>query len=191
MESTEKDLIERARKGDERAFEKLVRKYETKIFNLLLRMTGDRAEASDLFQEAFIHAWQKIGAFRGDAQFSTWLYRIAVNEVLMKRRKRKLKTVSMDAPVETADEPMQREFGDWSDNPLATLENQELRERLEAAVNRLPEKYKAVLVLSDFQGLPNDQIGKVLKLSLPSVKTRLHRARLALRQSLQGYFKPS
>lgn len=189
MEPLERDLIEKAKRGDSRAFEELLKKYETKIFNLLLRMTGNKTEAADLFQETFISAWKNLSKFRGDAQFSTWLYRIAVNSVLMRHRKKKLKTVSMDAPIETESGEIERERGDWSTNPLATLQNDELRRRLEKSLIRMPEPYRPVFVLSDMQGLPNEQIGKILKLSLPNVKSRLHRARLFMRRELSDYFK--
>src|SRR4051794_20595829 len=114
LEPSEASLLAKAKAGDSRAFEELIKTDEPKIFNLLLRMTGNKTEAHDLFQETFLSAWKNLRKFRGDSGFSTWLYRIAVNQVLMKRRKRKLQTVSMDAPIETGEEEKQREFGDWS-----------------------------------------------------------------------------
>ncbi len=191
METLEKDLIDQAKRGDSRAFEELLKKYETKIFNLLLRMTRNKTEAADLFQETFISAWKNLSKFRGDSNFSTWIYRIAVNAVFMKQRKKKLKTVSMDAPVETEDGEMPREQGDWSTNPLATLQNDELRQRLEKSLKLMPDSYRPVFVLSDMQGVPNEEIGKILKLSLPNVKSRLHRARLFMRRQLSDYFQTS
>lgn len=191
MNKLEKILIEKSKSGDTRAFEQLIRKHEQKIYNLLLNMTGNKTVAEDFFQETFIAAWQKIGGFRSEAEFSTWLYRIAVNLVLMKRRKKKiLRTVSMDTPVATTKGDVKREFADdWSKSPLATLENTELRKRLHKAIESLPEKYKAVLVLRDVEGVPNEEVKKILKISLPSVKSRLHRARLFLRNSLSKYFQ--
>jgi RNA polymerase sigma-70 factor, ECF subfamily len=190
MALAEVDLLEKSRTGDSKAFQELIKPHEPKIYNLLLSMTGNEAEAADFFQEAFISAWRNLSSFKGKSSFSTWLYRIAVNTVLMKRRKKKLPTVSLDVPIVANGEEISRDFaGDWSDNPLASLENQELRERLNKAIRELPEKYRTVLVLSDVQGLPNEEIRKVMKLSLPSVKTRLHRARMYLRQKLSEYFK--
>lgn len=190
MENNEANLIQQAQKGDARAFEKLVKNHEQKIYNLLLRMTSNPTETADLFQETFLSAWKNIQRFRSDSNFSTWLYRIAINAVLMKRRKKRLATVPMDAPLKTEELELKREFAeDWSKSPHATLENKELREKMDRAIERLPEKYKAVLVLSDIQGLSHKEIRKVLGISLPSVKTRLHRARFFLRNELSHYFK--
>ncbi len=189
MELLERNLIDKAKRGDSRAFEELLKKYETKIFNLLLRMTGNKTEAADLFQETFISAWKNLAKFRGEANFSTWLYRIAVNTVFMRHRKKKLKTVSMDAPTKTESGEIKRERGDWSTNPLATLQNDELRRKLEKSLKKMPEPYRPVFVLSDMQGIPNEEIGKILKITLPNVKSRLHRARLFMRGQLSDYFK--
>lgn len=190
MEQSELNLIRMSRKGDNRAFEKLVRKYEQKIYNLILGMTGNKTEASDLFQEAFLSTWRNIQGFKGESSFSTWLYRIAVNAVLMKRRKKRLQTVPLDETIKTSENEIKREFpGDWSENPLATMQNDELRDRLSQAISLLPEKYRTVLVLSDLQGMPNEEITRIMNLSLPSVKSRLHRARLFLRNRLSDYFR--
>lgn len=190
-EQSEQSLIGRARKGDAGAFEALVRRHEGKIYNLLLGMTGgNRAEASDLFQETFLSAWKNLRGFRGKSSFSTWLYRIAFNAALMRKRKKKLPTVSLDQPLERDEDRTRLDtIGDWSENPLASLENRELRDRLSREIERLPEPYKQVLVLSDLQGLPNGKIAKVLGISLPNVKSRLHRARLQLRRELSEHFK--
>ena len=186
----ESELLRKSREGDPKAFEELIKKHEAKIYSLLLSMSGNAADAADLFQEAFISAWRNIRSFKENSSFSTWLYRIAVNTLLMKKRKKKVSTVSLDVPVLSNGEEIKRDFaGDWSDNPLASLENKEVKDRLNAAIQQLPEKYKTVLLLSDIQGLPNKEIRKVLGVSLASVKTRLHRARLHLREKLSEYFK--
>ena len=186
----EAELLRKSRAGDAKAFEELIKKHEPKIYSLLLSMTKNETEAADLFQETFISAWRNLKAFNERSSFSTWLYRIAVNTFLMKRRKKKLPTVSLDAPLDHDGEEVKRDFaGDWSDNPLASLENLELRDRLSKAIGELPEKYRAVILLSDVQGLPNEEIRKILGISLASVKTRLHRARLHVREKLSEYFK--
>jgi len=191
MKESEKKLIEKAKQGDTRSFEHLIKEHEGKIYNLLLGMTGNKAAAEDLFQETFLTAWRKIGMFRGDADFSSWLYRIAFNNVLMKRRKKKkIKTVSIDTPVMAYDRETKRDFADdWSRSPAATLENKELKNRISKAIKMLPEKYKEVLVLRDVEGLSNEEVKKILNISLPSVKSRLHRARFFLRDNLSGYFR--
>ena len=190
MDDPDAALLERSKAGDTQAFGELIRKHEARIYSLILSMTGNPAEAADHFQEAFLSAWKNLNGFRGNSAFSTWLYRIAVNSVLMKRRKKRVPTVSLDMPISSEGDDIERDLpGNWSENPLASLENKELKTRLNAGIAELPEKYKAVLVLSDVQGLSNDEIKRILGLSLPSVKTRLHRARLHLRQKLSDYFK--
>ncbi|MDD5687930.1 MAG: sigma-70 family RNA polymerase sigma factor [Elusimicrobia bacterium] len=191
MDLNEKLLISKSKNGDTRAFEQLIKKHELKIYNLLLNMTGRRTVAEDLLQETFLAAWQKISHFKGNSEFSTWLYRIAVNLVLMKRRKKKVvHTVSIDTPIITSKGEIKREFiDDWSKNPLANLENTELKNRLNKAINTLPEKYKDVLVLRDVEGMTNDEVKKILRISLPSIKSRLHRARLFLVAELSKYFR--
>jgi len=191
MKDSEKQLIKKAQSGDSHAFEQLIKKHEVKIYNLLLGMTGNKAAAEDLFQETFLTAWRKMGAFRGDSEFSSWLYRIAFNNVLMKRRKKKkINTVSIDTPVTIYGKETNRDFADdWSKSPAATLENDELKDHINKAIKKLPEKYKEVLILRDVEGMSNEEVMKILNISLPSVKSRLHRARFYLRDNLPGYFR--
>ncbi|PKM92687.1 MAG: RNA polymerase subunit sigma-24 [Elusimicrobia bacterium HGW-Elusimicrobia-4] len=191
MTLNEKILIEKSQNGDTRAFEQLIKMHEQKIYNLLLNMTGNKTVSEDFLQETFLNAWQKIKSFRGNSEFSTWLYRIAVNIVLMKRRKRKvIRTVSMDVPIITEKGEIKRDFADdWSKSPTANLENTELKNKLNKAIELLPEKYKTVLILRDVENMSNEEVQKILKISLPSVKSRLHRARLFLREKLSGYFR--
>jgi RNA polymerase sigma-70 factor (ECF subfamily) len=188
---SEQTLIEKAKAGDTRAFDVLVKRHESKIYNLLLGITGSRTAADDLFQESFLTAWRKIRSFRGDSSLSTWLYRIAVNTALMKKRKKgRVNTVSIDAPIVLDGKDVKREFqDDWSKSPLASMENTELKERVSKAIGALPEKYKAVLIMRDMEGLSNEEVKKVLNISLPSVKSRLHRARFAVRNELSKYFR--
>ncbi|MEW6556566.1 MAG: sigma-70 family RNA polymerase sigma factor [Elusimicrobiota bacterium] len=191
MKSDDKILVEKSKRGDTRAFEQLIKKHELKIYNLLLNLTGNRSSADDFLQETFLTAWKKLKGFKGTSEFSTWLYRIALNLVLMKKRKKKvIHTVSMDTPITTPKGTAKREFADdWSKNPLATLENIELKNRLNEAIGLLPEKYKTVLILRDIEGMSNDELQRTLKISLPSIKSRLHRARLFLRDKLSRYFR--
>ncbi|OGS43356.1 MAG: hypothetical protein A2539_03600 [Elusimicrobia bacterium RIFOXYD2_FULL_34_15] len=190
MEKIELNLIKEAKKGNAHAFEKLIKQHEQKIFNLLLNMTSNRAIAEDLFQETFLTVWKKIKSFKGNSEFSTWLYRVAVNTVLMKRRKKTIHSVSFDTPIVTSDGEIKRDFGDdWSKNPLATLENKELKQELNKAIKSLPEKYRTVLVLRDVEDMSNEEVRKILKISIPSVKSRLHRARIFLRNDITKYFQ--
>ncbi|HAM38812.1 MAG: hypothetical protein A2474_06620 [Elusimicrobia bacterium RIFOXYC2_FULL_34_12] len=190
MEKIELNLIKEAKKGNAQAFEKLIKQHEQKIYNLLLKMTNNRVFAEDLFQETFLTVWKKIKSFKGNSEFSTWLYRIAVNTVLMKHRKKTINSVSFDTPILTSTGEIKRDFGDdWSKNPLATLENKELKEELNKAIKSLPDKYRTVLVLRDIEYMSNEEVRKILKISIPSVKSRLHRARLFLRDRISKYFK--
>ena len=190
MEKIELNLIKEAKKGNAQAFEKLIKQHEQKIYNLLLKMTNNREFAEDLFQETFLTVWKKIKSFKGNSEFSTWLYRIAVNTVLMKHRKKTINSVSFDTPILTSTGEIKRDFGDdWSKNPLATLENKELKEELNKAIKSLPDKYRTVLVLRDIEYMSNEEVRKILKISIPSVKSRLHRARLFLRDRISKYFK--
>jgi len=191
MKELEKQLIEKSKQGNTRAFEQLIKKHESKIYNLLLGMSGNKASAEDLFQETFLRAWRKIKTFKGNSDFSTWLYRIAFNNVLMKRRnKKKIHTISIDAPVVIYDKETNRDFADdWSKSPVATSENEELKNRISKAIKSLPEKYKKVLILRDIEGMRNEEVKKILNISLASVKSRLHRARLYLRNNLSRYFR--
>ena len=123
-------LVKKSQKGDYLSFEELVKRYEKKIYSLAYRIMGNKEDASDVLQETFLQAFKKLAGFKGKAKFSTWLYRIAVNICLMRKRKRKkMKTVSLDIPILTKKEDeIKRELGDdWSESPLATLENEEVK----------------------------------------------------------------
>ena len=185
-------LIKKSQEGDYTAFEILVQRHEKKIYNLAYRMMGNQEDASDILQETFLQAFRKLATFKGESEFSTWLYRIAVNLCLMKKRKgKRIKTVSLDIPVLTQKEDgLKREiYDDWSESPLATLENKELKKVLSAAIDSLPAEYRTVFLLRNLDGLSNEATAKILKISVPAVKSRLHRARLFLRDKLSQYFK--
>ena len=185
-------LVKKSQKGDYLSFEELVKRYEKKIYSLAYRIMGNKEDASDVLQETFLQVFKKLAGFKGKAKFSTWLYRIAVNICLMRKRKRKkMKTVSLDIPILTKKEDeIKRELGDdWSESPLATLENEEVKKTLSQAIGLLPEEYRTVFLLRGLNGLSNQEVAKVLKISLPAVKSRLHRARLFLRDKLSQYFQ--
>jgi len=185
-------LVKKSQKGDYPSFEELVKRYEKKIYNLAYRIMGNKEDASDVLQETFLQAFKKLATFKGKAKFSTWLYRIAVNICLMRKRKgKKMETVSLDVPILTKKEDeIKRELrDDWSENPLATLENKEVKKTLSEAIDSLPEEYRTVFLLRGLNGLSNEEVAEVLKISLPAVKSRLHRARLFLRDRLSQYFQ--
>ncbi len=184
------DLVRAAQHGDQRAFAQLVEKYEARVYNLARKMMRDPQDAEDVLQETFLSVFRHLNDFQGDSSFSTWLYRIATNAALMKLRARKPPPLSLDEPFESdGDEMMPREIVDWGITPEEALLNDEVRAQMDAAVAALPESLRAVFVLRDIEGLSVQETADVLGISVPNVKTRLHRARLMLRESLSVYFK--
>ncbi len=183
-------LVSRAQAGDGSAFGELVRRYSPKIFRLARHIVQAAEDAEDVLQETFLKAYTHLGGFEGNSKFYTWLVRIAVNESLMKLRKRKAdRTVSLDEPLDGDDgEPMVREIAVW-DNPEQRFSQEELREILDGAVESLPPIYRAVFMLRDVEELSIEETARSLDLSIPAVKTRLLRARLQLREKLTRHFQ--
>ncbi len=159
-------------------FSQIVEKYSNYVYNIALRMTNNSHDAEDVMQEAFLSAYKAYSSFRGQAQVSTWLYRIAVNACLMKIRKEK-KSRQL---VQTGYEDM--EIPDWAADPARTAINTELRRSLEEGISRLPPGLRSAVVLRDVQGLSGEEAANVLGLSLASLKSRLHRGRILLRKYL-------
>lgn len=181
-------FVERLRRGDKEACAMCVRDHSTNVYNLALKLTGDLSAAEDVLQETFLSAFKAISRFEGKSQLSTWLYRIAHNAALMRLRKRQVDAVSLDEPVENAEGiPEPREFADWSANPEAVLLGDELRRAMDDAIASLSETLKSVFVLRDVNQLSTAQTAEVLGLSEEAVKSRLLRARLALRERLTAY----
>lgn len=184
------ELVHAAQRGDRRAFAQLVEKYAARVYNLARKMMRDPQDAEDVLQETFISVFRHLNDFQGDASFSTWLYRIATNAALMKLRARKPPTFSLDESIESnGDALMPRELVDWGITPEEAVLNDEIRAQMDAAVAALPESLRAVFVLRDIEGLSVQETADVLGISVPNVKTRLHRARLLLREELSVYFK--
>jgi len=184
-------LVQAAQRGDKHAFAQLVKKYEQRVYNLARKMVRDPQDAEDVLQETFISVYRHLNDFQGDAAFATWLYRIATNASLMKLRARKGYAVSLDEPLEADDGEnlMPREIVDWSITPEEAVLNSEVRAQMDVAVAALPETMRAVFVLRDIEGLSVQATAEVLGISVPNVKTRLHRARMMLRERLSSYFK--
>ena len=183
-------LVQAAREGDIGAFEQLLRRYDRNVFRIANHITQNREDAEDVVQDAFLKAYQKLDQFQGNSKFYTWLVRIAVNEALMKLRKRKAsKTVSIDEDVETDDGFVPREVTDWSPNPEQLYKQAELSDILEKTIQGLPSGFRTVFVLRDVEGLSTEETAEALGLSIPAVKSRLLRARLQLRERLSRHFK--
>jgi len=171
-------LVAAARRGDQRAFEKLVRANQAKIYSLALRMLGNQQDAEDVLQETFVSFYKNIGRFQGRSLVSTYLYRLASNFALMKLRYRKSHGGRQQSLEQAA------EVIAHNPSPLDQTERNELRRRLDQALQQLPAAERAVVVLRDVQGLGGTDVARVLKLSLPAMKSRLHRGRDALRQMI-------
>jgi len=184
------ELVERSRQGDRVAFNELVNRNAQKVFRMARHMTRNDQDAEDVLQEAFLKAYSRLDQFQGDAKFSTWLTRIAVNESLMRLRKRRnSKTVSLDAELEIGDNLIQREVADDGEDPEETYGRTEMREILESAIDSLAEGYRTVFVLRDVEGFSTEETAEMLELSISAVKSRLLRARLQLRDKLRRRLK--
>src|SRR5579863_10232552 len=184
-------LVAEARAGKTEAFTTLVRQYDRYIYRLALNITGNPQDAEDVLQESLLKAYTKLGQFHGESRFYTWLVRIAVNEALMKLRKRgSEKTVSLDEPIEGDEQDLiPREVEDWSDNPEQRYGKIELERILRETIDKLEPQFRTVFVLRDVENLSTEETAEMMGLSVPAVKSRLLRARLKARELLSQYFK--
>ena len=186
----ESSLVAQAKAGDQAAFSELVTHYERKIYRLAKNITRNDEDAEDVLQDAFLKAYTHLDNFKGDSKFYTWIVRIAVNEALMRLRKRKTdRTVPLDEPVELGEETVAREIAVWEDNPEQRYSREEWRIILDAAVDDLKPDFRTVFVLRDIEELSTEETAETLGISVPAVKSRLLRARLALRETLTRQFK--
>lgn len=176
-------LVKRSQKGDTRAFEQLVTLYRDRVYALSYQLTGNHADAEDLAQNVFIKAYQALPKFRNEADLGTWLHRIAVNLSINEKRKRK-PDVSLDSPVQTRDGEMPRLVASDSESPEEAYENKEFRDMVRAALRELSAEHRAVLVLREMQGYAYDEIAAMLDCSLGTVKSRINRARQALKKEI-------
>jgi RNA polymerase sigma-70 factor (ECF subfamily) len=180
-------LVERCRSGDAAAFDSLVAKYASQVYNLAYRMVGDPDDADDVAQEVFLRVHRAIKSFRGSSSFTTWIYRVATNVCLdeLKRRKRRPALAEWSEQEEAAVDPSPAGLGD----PEATALRRERQDLVQRAIRSLPEAQRAVLVLYDLQGLSYDEIAEALGASLGTVKSRLNRARVALKSKLARHLE--
>ncbi len=189
---SDEDLVARARTQDFAAFEELVDRYEDKIFRLAFRFVRNETEAKEIVQDTFLLVWRKLDTFKGDSQFGSWLYRVATNTALMRLRaqRRHPEISTEELPVDYLDNYGQLPAAgeNWAKRPDDELQSDELRRRIQKAVDELPEIYRTVFLIRDVEGLSTEETAEVLEISIPTVKTRLHRARLALRDAITRYF---
>ena len=179
--ASDSQLIARAQSGDEQAFAALFEAHKRRVYSLCLRMTGNVAEAEDLTQEAFLQLFRKIGTFRGESAFSTWLHRLVVNVVLMHLRKKGLQQVSLDETDTSLEEPVKRDYGDEDRRLIGSID----RITLARAIGKLPPGYRAVFVLHDMEGYEHNEIAGILNCSVGNSKSQLHKARMKLREALR------
>ena len=184
---TDVELVKGVTARDEACFEELLARYGSKVLNLALRITRNQEDAEEILQDVFLTVFTKVGSFEHKSQFSSWLYRVTMNASFMKIRARnRRRTVSLEDMEPTT-------LQNWVGNRTEMFDvdfmssKHEIRDAIEAAVERLPEEYRAIFILRDIDGLSNEAVSRVLQLSVPAVKSRLHRARLIMRQELKRY----
>lgn len=184
---TEQELVARAQKGSEDAFAQLMGAYQNKVYHLALRLTSNPDDAAELTQEAFFKAWQSLSSFQGSSAFSTWLYRLTNNLCIDFLRSKRRRQVISSARSLDDEELHQREVPDPRLTPQGEVERQELREAVRQAIDLLSPEHRSVLVLREISGLSYTEISQVLDLEEGTVKSRLARARLALRKILLAH----
>jgi len=189
----DRTLLTRAQGGDISAFEELVARHEEKVYGLALRMTRSEADAAEITQDTFLSAYQHLAEFRGEAAFGSWVHRIAANNALMRlRRQRVLDVVTEDlAGPEFTDRGSLAEVPetDWSRRADDKILDEELGRAIQEATDALPEGYREVFLLKDVEGLSYEEISEMVGISVPAVKSRLHRARLSLREAIDAFYK--
>lgn len=194
---TETTLVERLRGGDAVALETLMERYAPRVYRLAYGITRNEADAEEVMQDVFLNVFRKIGAFKGRSALGTWIYRVAVNAALIKRRGKRFELeVALEEQLPTFLADGHREgdrawvLADWSESPEEQLLSGETRAVLNRAIDALPGHYRAALVLRDVEGLSNEEVAEALGESVPTVKSRLHRARMALREQVTRFLAP-
>ena len=174
------ELVKRAQAGDPDAFASLFHNHKARIYSVCLRMTNNTAEAEDLTQDAFLQVFRKLSTFRGDSALSTWLYRIAVNTVLMHFRKKALRQISLDEPYNQDAKQVRREYGSRDDRLTGSVD----RIALARAIKELPDGYRTIFLLHEVEGYEHQEIAELLDCSVGNSKSQLHKAKLRIRELL-------
>lgn len=191
----ERHLIRAAQQGDNRAFDRLVHRYQSQVYRAMTRACANPDLAEDVLQEAMIRAFRALPKFRGDSSFATWLYRIARNLCVRKQQQAQAHpTISLDHPItneEDANTLMTQLVDVFAENPQQVVLEDEIRQKVREAVDRLPANLREVLILRDIEDLSNQETAKRTGLTVAAVKSRLHRARALLREQLEDYFSES
>jgi len=184
----DEQLVKVAQGGDNRAFDELVRRYRDKVYRLSFKILRHEDDAAEALQDAFLSAYRGLKNFKAESTFSTWLYRIATNASLMKYRKRRDNHVSLEQSQSSNEDAETLQVPDWSTQPVKDLLDGELHEVMEESKKQLPEDLRTVFVLRDEEGLSNAEVAEILEITIAAVKSRLHRARILLRDRLNRYF---
>jgi len=192
MQETIPDIeyIKQALDGDQRAYTEILKKYRAPLYNLLYRMVRNKMETEDLVQEAFIKAFNSLASFNDDYAFSTWLYKIAINNCIDHFRKKKLKTFPIDKPIESKDGSIKREFPDVSYQPDQYLLSREKDKLINEAIQNLPPKYRIAIVLRHNEDKSYEEISEIMGIPLGTVKARIFRAREMLKKQLKHKLFP-
>jgi len=191
-ELDERQLVELARRGDAAAFEQVLDRHQERVLRVAYSILRDPMDTEEVTQDVFLTVFEKIDSFRGDSSFSTWIHRITVNAALMrKRRNRSRKDILLEEvmPVFEENGHIAADVADWSEQASDPALQSEARAVIQAAVDQLDEKYQTVFLLRDVEGFSSEDTAGILELSIPAVKSRLHRARLFLRRELADYFE--
>jgi RNA polymerase sigma-70 factor (ECF subfamily) len=191
-DTTDHQLIDSFKAGSKKAFEKIVKKYESRIFTFGLKMCGQLQDAEDIAQETFLSALRYLEGFREETKLRNWLFKIAARACIRKRRKKKCepdREISLESLVHGDGPNARHEIPDWSEDPSDRVLRAELRQVIDGAIQSLPHKYRLVFSLRDIEGFSTQETAEILDISPQSVKTRLHRARLSLRKSISNHYK--
>ncbi len=185
---TDAELVNEMGAGDQSAFIELVERYSPKIHNLAFRLTRNEEDTEEVLQDVFVTVYRKIGSFEGKSAFSSWLYRITVNTAFMKLRRRRRSGVSGFEEFDTHLEEKLTDNSRYVEDQQRIASRDELQQLLQQAVNKLPFEYKVIFILRDVDGLSNQAVSEILNLSIPAIKSRLHRSRLMLRKRLRRFY---
>ena len=187
---SDEDLVRRAKGGDEAAFNELVERHQDRVYRHAERMLGNQQDAEEVLQDTFLQAYRHLGSFEERSRFSTWIYRIATNEALMRlRRSSRRREVHLEETPPGEVERASEEVREFARSAIDHVMDREIREILDKALDELPPEYRVVFVLRDVDELSNAEVAEILGLSVPAVKSRLHRSRLWLRDRVAGIFR--
>lgn len=183
-------LIELVKRGDRAAFDEIFQRYQSKAYRLVMGILRDHQDAEEVLQEIFLKVFEKLDTFRGEAAFSSWLYRVALNSAFMKLREKKgTITVPLEEVLHDIEDTDITSGSDWPGGPDAEVATEEVMNIIGEAIEKMPEDFRAVMILRDIEGFSNEEAGELLDLSVSAVKSRLHRARLFLRKKLDDFYR--